>query len=136
MQLIANAWDRPHEIVDPPLAPKAPTEPNVWLILTFSVLAGIAVGLAVAMLGEFSRPGCRSAGEVSKVIPVPVLGSINAIVTRSELRSQRVRRVAVGVASTVVIFVTLWTSYLWHYDTTKLPEGVVQAIEAFQFQLM
>lgn len=136
MALITGAWAKPYDIVDPPAAPEAPSEPNVWLILTFATLAGIALGVIVATIAEFGRPGFRSVGELSHAITVPVLGAINAVVTEAERQRERRRRTVVGASCAVILVGLLTTTYLWHSQKGMLPTELLQAIDDLQYSLM
>lgn len=136
MELITGAWGKPYDIVDPPAAPNAPSAPNVWLILTFATLAGIALGLVVATLAEFGRPGFRTVSELANAMTVPVLGTINAIVTREERRRERMRRTVVGTSCAVLLGSLLLTTYLWQFQRTVLPTELLQAIDDLQYSLI
>ncbi len=136
MALITGAWAKPYDIVDPPAAPERPSEPNVWLILTFATLAGLALGLIVAVMAEFGQPGFRTMGELAHAMTVPVLATINVIVTQEERRRERRRRVVVGASCAVILAGLLGTTCLWQFQKGMLPTELLQVIDDFQFSLM
>jgi capsular polysaccharide biosynthesis protein len=62
------------------------------MIVGFSLVAGLAAGLALALGLEFSKSSFRNVQEITRVMVVPVLGSVNRIVTLRELRLAAGRR--------------------------------------------
>lgn len=136
LALMVDAWDQPFEIVMEPRAPSEPTEPNPMLIVIFAAMAGIALGLVIAIASEYAKNSYRNVNELSQVMTVPVLGSINAIVTRLESRRSRIRRFSVGFSSAAVLGGIGWAIWLWSFSPETLPVEVVEAIRDLQLKLM
>ena len=97
----------PFEVQDPASLPVSPTEPNP------SVLAGFALGTGTALAKEFSGTSFRSPGDIARTMAVPVLGTVNLIVTRAQSRRRAAARVTVGgISAAAVLFIgyVTWAS--------------------------
>lgn len=129
LQLMQEAYGRPYDIVQEPQASETPSEPNPALIVAVGLFLGLGLGFGLAILGEFARNGFRSVHDLRNVMTVPVLGAVNAIVTRAEARRLRARRTLVGLSSAVVVGSILWVTVTWSLSPDQLPLGVVEAIE-------
>lgn len=125
----------PYRIAEAPRAPLKPSEPNPWIIVVASLLGGIALGLAVAFLSEFSKSCYRSVGDLSRGLGVPILGVINAIETRADIRRRRSKRVVIGGSTLAILGCVAWFTYAWAYDQGRLPTGLVQAVEDLRLSL-
>lgn len=122
----------PFVILDPVSHPSRPTEPNPTLIATFAILMGLALGLGLAMLLEFSKSCFRNVNDVTRVMVVPVLGAVESIVTSSQRRrSQVVRRM---LASGTLGFVLLvgYVTWAWANRPDLLSDGLLESIEGFR----
>jgi hypothetical protein len=64
----------------------------------------------------------------------PVLGTINSIVTRSERRQSRTRRVLVGSASFLILGSLAFVTWAWAHDqdTGLLSPALRKAIEGLR----
>lgn len=122
----------PFEVQDPASLPVSPTEPNPWLIGLFSVLAGFALGTGTALAKEFSGSSFRSPSDIARTMALPVLGTVNLIVTRSQARRRAAARVAVGgVSATVVLFIG-YVTWAWVNNQSLLSNDVLRVIEEFR----
>lgn len=119
----------PFEIVDDPIIPPKPEVPNPYLIIAFSFVAGLALGLATAFIGEFSRNCFRSVNDVSRVMAAPVLGVVNTIVTRRERRKQRLRRAVIATSSLMIMGGMAWLTWAFTERQDLLGTDLVQTIE-------
>lgn len=122
----------PFEVQDAPNLPLTPTEPNPWLIGAFSILAGLAVGLAGAIAGEYSKSTFRSAGDLARVMAVPVLATINVIVTRKQARQASLRRLAVGGFAMVFVATFAYITWAFAFRQDLLSPEVRDFIESFR----
>lgn len=125
----------PYRIAEPPRAPLEPTEPSPLIIILSSLLGGLAFGLAVAFLAEFSKSCFRSVGDVSRVMGVPILGVVNLIQTRADVRRRRFKRLVIGGSTAMLLGCLGWFTYAWSYDQAQLPTRVVQVVEDFRLSL-
>ena len=122
-QRILNFYDtlpKPYEITKEPTLPNGPSFPNVPLIVAFSIVAGLALGLGCAFLMEFAKPGFRGTAEVSRNLGLPVLGVVNEITTKAERRRRRASKVAVGLSTVVVLGSLSWITWAWLNDPRLL----------------
>jgi uncharacterized protein involved in exopolysaccharide biosynthesis len=122
----------PFEVQDSPNLPTSPTEPNPWLIGAFSVLAGLAVGLAAAIAGEYSKSTFRTAGDLARVMAVPVLATVNVIVTRKQARRATAKRLAVGGITTGFVVILAYITWAFAFRQDLLSPEVRDSIEAFR----
>lgn len=126
---ITGPLANPFEITDEVHTTLKPTDPNPWLILSFALVAGLAIGLTIAVASEFSKSCFRSVGDISRVMVVPVLGTINTIVTRRQRRLHATKRIVVGLSSLVVIGTILFVTWAWATNAQLLSVEVRNAIE-------
>ncbi|MDP6370669.1 MAG: hypothetical protein QF615_13755, partial [Planctomycetota bacterium] len=83
---INSAAGDPFEITERVAKPNRPTEPDPLLITLFALFMGLGLGSSLALGTEYSGSAFRSINDVSRVMVVPVLGSVGAIATRVEVR--------------------------------------------------
>jgi capsular polysaccharide biosynthesis protein len=132
MDIMNGPTGNPFQITQEAVEPKEATEPDPWLILSISIVLGLAVGLASAMLGEYSRNCFRGAGDIGGVMVVPVLGVVNHIRTRGAVRSLRVRRALVGTSSFTIMGTCLFVTWAWNWSPNLLSDGLLDSIEVFR----
>lgn len=130
--LVDGPTGNPFSITEEVVPPPKPTEPNPWLIVSFSILAGLGLGIALAVLLEYSKNCFRSVHELSRVLVVPVLGSVNRIVTRRELRLLAARRILVGVSSVLLLGSVAFVTWAWAKSPELLSPNVREKIEVFR----
>jgi capsular polysaccharide biosynthesis protein len=128
-KLMQSPLANPFMITEEVQTPTNPTEPNPWLIIAFAVMAGFASGLGLATVLEFSKNCFRNVHDISRVMVIPVLGSINTIVTRRQLRLRSAKRVAVGLSSLVVIGSVVFVTWAWASAPELLSPGLREKIE-------
>lgn len=131
-EMVDGPTGNPFSITEEVVPPLRPTEPNPWLIVSFSVLAGFGLGIALAVLLEYSKNCFRSVHELSRVLVVPVLGSVNRIVTRREVRLTAARRVLVGLSSVLLLGSVAFVTWAWAKSPELLSPAVREKIEVFR----
>ncbi len=129
LEVVEGPLANPFSITEEVIPPSKPTEPNPSIIVAFSIVAGLALGLALAIALEFSKSSFRNVHELGRIMVVPVLGSINRIVTRRELRMLAARRVLVGVSSILLIGSVVFVTWAWAKSPELLSNGVREKIE-------
>lgn len=134
-ELMSSPLANPFEITQEVSQPSKPTEPNPWLIVSFALVAGVAIGLGTAMIAEYSKNCFRTVADIGRVMAIPVLGSVDVIATRRELRVRAVRRFAVAVVSVAVVASVLFVTWAWANDAKYLSQDVRDAIEGLRAQL-
>ncbi|MCP3920331.1 MAG: hypothetical protein GY711_32800 [bacterium] len=126
---LESASSNPFEVLEPVTQPTNPTEPNPVLIVLFSVFAGLALGLALAVITEYSRSCFRSVHDITRVMVVPVLGTVNGIVTKGQVRRRMAARFVMGGATLAFVFVVGFVTWAWAMDQRFLSAGMVDTIE-------
>ena len=108
----ANTWD--------------PVFPKVGLFLGAGALIGLLLGAALAFIVEFSNQSFVTAHQVRRLLPVPLLGQVEAIRTAREKRSMLRRRVIIGGLLALIIGVLIWVhvAYFSRELQEKLPPQV------------
>jgi len=132
MDIMNGPTGNPFQITQEVVEPKEATEPDPWLILSISIVLGLAVGLASAMLGEYSRNCFRGAGDIGGVMVVPVLGVVNHIRTRGAARRLRMRRTLVGTSTFMIMGSCLFITWAWSWSPDLLSDGLLNSIEVFR----
>lgn len=132
MELLSGPAGNPFQITSPVAAPTAPSEPNPWLIVAFALVGGLGVGLGIAVLSEYSKSCFRSAADLSRVMVVPVLGVVNTIRTRAEVRRERAQRLAVGLSTGLLIGAVVFLTWAWASQPDLLAPWLREHIEGFR----
>ncbi|MBL8859387.1 MAG: hypothetical protein JNL28_12825 [Planctomycetes bacterium] len=132
---LASPLANPFEITSDVLADSKPTEPNPWLIIGLAVVGGLGLGLAIAVVAEFSRSCFRNVADISRSMAIPILGAISPIETLRERRNDRLRRAVVAVSSLSLVFAILFVTWAWAKDAQLLSQGLRDAIESLRYKL-
>jgi len=127
--------EEPYRVADPARAPSSPSEPSPAIIVVVSLLGGLALGLAIAFLSEFSKSCYRSVGDLSRSLGVPILGVVNRITTKAERRARRSRRMVIGVSTAVILLCVGWFTYAWVFDRGRLTPRIEQFVEDVRLKL-
>ncbi len=127
-EYISGAAGNPFEVIERAEPPKDPSSPIVALVIAGGAIIGLGLGLLTSVLAEFGRNAFRSVGDVARNMSVPVLGSTGLIVTRAEARNIAVRRIAVGLASLLLIGSVLWVTWAWTKHQSMLGTPLRDAI--------
>ncbi|MEM9381848.1 MAG: Wzz/FepE/Etk N-terminal domain-containing protein [Planctomycetota bacterium] len=126
----------PFEELKKPVLPGRATSPNPWIIGIGSILFGLAIGLGLAILLEYSKNCFRSARELSRAMPHPVLGTVNAIRTRRERARAAVVRTVVGGGSLAFVVGVIFVTWAYALNRDALTDSLVDAIDGFRRMLM
>ncbi|MFT5288061.1 MAG: hypothetical protein ACI8QS_000093 [Planctomycetota bacterium] len=131
-----EAFPVPYQITRDPEVAGSPKEPNTVMLVILSAFVGLALGLSIAMAAEYARNSYRTVSEVAQVMAIPVLGTVDQIVTTIESRRQQARRALVGLSSAVILGGLAWFTWIWAVFPNKLPVQVTAVIEKFRTLLM
>jgi uncharacterized protein involved in exopolysaccharide biosynthesis len=135
--IASSPKNNPFAILEEVNVPPKATEPNPWLIVILAIAAGLGIGVGLAIVLEYTKSCFRSVYDVSRVLPVPILGNINKIVTRRETKQRIARRLIVGAASILVLGSLAFVTWAWANDQESglLSPALRKAIEGLRAAL-
>ncbi len=122
----------PFTITRPPIKPTEASDPNPVLIVTMSIFLGLGLGLALALAIEFSRNCFRGIHDIARLLPVPILGVVNRITTRSEARRRLLARALMVFSTLVVAGSILFVTWAWYYRPGLLHPNLKVAIDGLR----
>lgn len=131
----ASRLNDPFSVTQEVQAPQKPTEPNPWLIVAFSLVAGLILGLSITLSAEYGRNCFRSVHDVSRVMVAPVLGSVGSIQTSHQRRMRSLRRTLVGSLSAALIVGLLFVTWAWASNPQLLSPQLRARIEQMRAKL-
>ncbi|UCH21532.1 MAG: chain-length determining protein [Deltaproteobacteria bacterium] len=99
-------------IIDPARLPEKPYKPNRLAIMMIGLVLGVAAGVAVASIKEFTDSSVRSSDMLSAVTSFPVLAGIPEITTPKDIRRKKVIQ---GLQITGFIIVVVGGLFIFHY---------------------
>lgn len=127
--LITGPEVNPFDILREAQAPLKASSPQPMVIRLVGLLVGLGLGIGLALLSEYGRQGFRGPADISRALAIPVLGAVNRIVTRAEVRRTALQRAAVGFSSVVLIGAILWITWAWKERPDLLDAELIKAIE-------
>lgn len=136
VQTLDSPQGNPFEILLRPTTPTQPNSPNPWLISIASIVIGLGVGLGIAVLKEYSKNVFRSGREIHRVMPHPVLGTVNVIRTRRERARALLMRGILGGGSLFLVLSVGYVTWAWAKNPEALTDPLVNAIDGFRRLLM
>jgi succinoglycan biosynthesis transport protein ExoP len=99
-------------ILDPPSLPNKPSTPNHFKVSLVGLALGIALGLGIVALLEFTDVRVRKEKDLVGIVPFNVLVGIPHLSTPSETRSRVLRwRKELCVATAIVFLIVLGNLY-------------------------
>jgi polysaccharide biosynthesis transport protein len=105
-------------VLDAPRVPDRPISPNRVLISGGGFAAGLVLGLVIVGLLEVRDGSLHSGADVAKVLNLPVIAVVPAVLTDQDRQHiQRRRWMVSGIAAglTVAAGFTFWTFRLWQF---------------------
>ena len=103
-------------LIDPARLPEEPYKPNRLAIVLIGVVLGLGAGVGFAALREFSDPAIHNVEGLAKVSTLPILVTIPEILTRTDLKKRRNKRVAWGVATIAGLVACVLVFHVWVMD--------------------
>jgi len=93
------------EVIEPPHASLTPVWPNRGLLTVAVLLAGLALGAAIALVPQFLRPTFDNTRSLTELTGLPVLGSVSLLPKPGEplMLRREVRLVSMAAGALVVI---------------------------------
>jgi polysaccharide chain length determinant protein (PEP-CTERM system associated) len=91
-------------IIDPARLPEKPYKPNRMAIMMIGLVLGVATGVALASIKEFTDSSVRSPDMLSTITSFPVLAGIPEITTEKDIRRKKITRIilVIGFIALVV----------------------------------
>ena len=103
-------------LIDPARLPEKPYKPNRMAIIMIGLILGVAAGVALVSVREYTDSSVRSADALSLATRFPVLAGIPEIRTAGDLRRKRRMRFIKIVAVIVVFVGGLAVVHIWVMD--------------------
>jgi protein tyrosine kinase modulator len=103
-------------VLDPARIPVTPISPKRIQISAIGLAIGFGLAIAIAVLLEFKDSSFRNEAEVMGLLDIHVLASVPYVVTESERKQRKWRRLAVAAAAVVATTgaaYVFWTLRLW-----------------------
>ncbi len=122
------------EITELALPPRRPSSPNVPLVIGAAVGLGLALGLLWALIAEFGRNAFRGPADLSRVLPVPVLGAVNAIVTTHQRQALALKRALIGSSTLILSGAILWITWAYQEYPRMLGSDLTRLLDQLRSQ--
>ena len=135
VELINQPHANPFIVSEEAIAPLRHTSPNEALILMMGLALGLGVGLGLAVLAEFGNAGFRGVVDITRAMAVPVLGVVNAIVTREEVRRRSARQVMVTTSTLVLVAAVVWVTWAYENSPRLLGTELTRFIDDLRLDL-
>jgi capsular polysaccharide biosynthesis protein len=132
LKKIASPAGNPFHIVEYANPADSPVEPQAFLYLAVSLLAGAGTGVALLFLLEYARPSFRSVEDAIASLHLPVLGSVSLIVTRSEVRRARVRQALIVGSSLALLGSIASVATVYLVQPRVLPRQVLEVLDTLK----
>lgn len=107
-------------IVEPPVIPLTPTNPNRLLLVTLVLLIGIGGGVAVCILYELIKPTIYQQNQIEEAFDLPVLGCLSMSWSETEFKGRR-REIAYLSLAFIVLLIIYLIILSRYMDTITLP---------------
>lgn len=105
-------------VIDPPRAPVTPSGPNRVFLSSGVLLAGLGIGLGLAFVMSQFRPTFDERQQMTELLGLPVLGSVNMVWTSDQIRARKMRNVSFVFTLTglLIVFGTVLALYQFNID--------------------
>jgi len=132
IDILTSSSGNPFTILDEPKMPVRPTQPDPIIIIVATCLVSLLLGFGLSLLVEYSHSCFRSVNELTRVMFVPVLGTVNDIVTRRDRRRALFKRLVLGGSTLAFVAVVGFMTWAWALRPDLLTDDVRQSIDAFR----
>jgi polysaccharide biosynthesis transport protein len=101
-------------MIDPPSLPTKPSFPNRIKLCALGIMAGILLGIAVVVVGEFFDDRIQNEEVLKAMLPVQVIAEIPQIVNAEQENVQQ-KKILIGWSTTGVVFAAIFVGSLVSY---------------------
>ncbi len=91
-----------YTILDPARLPLKPVKPNKPMVLFMGMFFGLCCGGAMLFMAEMFDHSFISVEEAKSYLELPIFGAVSRIITKGDLRAQKIRNIKVASLSTLV----------------------------------
>jgi polysaccharide chain length determinant protein (PEP-CTERM system associated) len=103
-----------YRVVDPPRVSSLPVAPNLAVLLTLSLLASIAAGLATCFLKDQTRPTFHDVRSLRQTTGLPLLGTVSYILdSRQRRKASRQAWIFSGVSGAYFLVFLALVAWTW-----------------------
>lgn len=134
VELIDQPHANPFIVAEEAAAPTGHSSPKEWVLMGVGLLGGLALGLVLAVLGEFGHNGYRSVGDITRSLSMPVLGAVNTIVTREEARRLSTRKLMVTTSTLILVGAIAWVTWAYENSPSLLGSELTRFIDDLRMQ--
>jgi hypothetical protein len=129
---LTDALSNPFELTELARAPKNPSSPSDAIVIAAGLLLGLGLGLLWALIDEYGRNGFRGVSDATRSLAVPVLGIVNRIRTRAQMRALRLRGAVVGASTVALALAIAWVSWSYERQPEVLGRPLVEALDGLK----
>jgi polysaccharide chain length determinant protein (PEP-CTERM system associated) len=101
------------KVLDPARIPERPFSPNRLAINLGGAVAGLALGLLITMFLDYRDSSFKTEEEVMRLCQLSVLAVVPLMATADEVRAQRRRRLAMGLATFALLLASAAAVMMW-----------------------
>jgi len=123
-----NLMDQAFELLGRAIPAPSPENPMTLILLGISLVVGIGLGLAFPLLREVLKSSFTNPDEVFAYLRKPVLGAVSLIITESDLKAMRWRKIIYTSSSLILIFSLVAIIYICHQHPQLIPPEVIDKV--------
>jgi len=123
------------EILDTGVEPEDPVLPMAPILLAVSLLGGLALGIALPVGLDLLKTSFTSASDVQRALGVPVLGTVDLILTRRDMRARAIQRTLSVMTMLLVLAALGMAYYIYRYQPEVLPASLHQQLRDLRMAL-
>ncbi len=115
-QVEKSSDDVKFRVIDPPFVPLKPTEPNKLLLNVAVLFVSLGLGIGIAFLLSILRPVINDRFTMGQVTGLPVLGTVNMIVTDAQKKREFVSKMVFASLTLCLLLVFAGISLKYGFD--------------------
>lgn len=127
--------DQTFEVLSSAAAKNEPKNPMTIIILSVSLFLGFGIGLVLSLVGELLKASFSTQEEVISYLRRPVLGAVSRIMTESEIKAIKWRKVVFASSSLLLIFSLVAIIYICNRYPQLIPPAIVDKVNEIRESL-